>query len=512
MSDAKRALLELARRAEAAKAAGGVVAGIRAELFKQQLDFIDDGSRAKAALCTRRAGKTAMWARYCTIVALQSAGSLIRVWGSSRLRTKQLLWQEFLDVCARHKISVKAHETELTIRFDNGSEIRLVGADKAKEAEKKRGDKTKLEVILEAQLFGPFLRSLVDDVITPCLFDLEGTICMEGTPGPLPNGFWFAVSGSNDVDPRWKSKGIVADGELVGGGWSCHRWSLLDNPMMPRWRGRANWKDLAKIAVREERESKGWTEEDPTYVREYLGKWVRDDSALYYAVNPAINSFSLEDVQPWGPGWSHVLGLDVGWTNATAITVWGWHENDSHLYEAACWSESGVLAPKVAEMIQEYQQRFNIIKMVGDFGGGGRLYLEDMRSRFHLQIDDAQKSGTKWSHTMVMNDSLRSGIIKMQEGGALLQQMSVLARDPDWSVLDGKPPKEHPGQDNDKCDSAAYSFRECLQMFIQPAVKKHRPGSKEYFDEKEERYVESLVRNSERSKDPLDEPIYEEDW
>ena len=132
--DPREAALELARRRDARLQAGQVTAGIRAELFKQQLDFIDDVSRNKAALCSRRAGKTSMWARYCFITALETPRALIRLWGITRLRTKQLLWQEFLDVAARHSIPVKSHETELTIRLENGSEIRFVGADKDSQA------------------------------------------------------------------------------------------------------------------------------------------------------------------------------------------------------------------------------------------------------------------------------------------------------------------------------------------------------------------------------------------
>lgn len=495
MSNEKLILEELARRAAMQESATGKIAAIRAELFDKQLAAWDDPSRLVALLCTRRAGKTQLWARLLVATCLTQAGVLARAWAQVRLRVKQLLWQDILELCARHDIPVRSHETELTVRFENGSEIRLVGADNDGAAQRKRGDATVLEIILEAQSWGPFLRGLIEDVATPSLFDRKGKLYLEGTPGPTRGGYWWAVSGDNDVDSRWVSKGQVADGELVGAGWSCHRWSLLDNPFMPRWTRRPNWRELAKQAVKEEMEQKGWTEQTPTFVREYLGRWVRDDSALYYAVSEKLNTYDPKDITPWGPGWTHVLGLDVGWTDATAITVWGWHENDPNLYEAYCWAESKVLAPDVAARIQELNaQGFNIVKMVGDFGGGGRLYLEDIRARFGLQIDDAQKSGTKWSHTMVFNDSLRSGIVKMVRGGELFNEMSTLPRAPDWTPLEGKPPKEHPGFENHRSDAAAYSFRECLHMFIQPYKKKIVRGTQEYVDEQEAKYVESLEK------------------
>ena len=139
-----RALLEeVARREKARAAAKGIVGLIREELFDKQLAYIDDPAKRKCALCTRRAGKTSMWCRYATIECISGPKRLIRIWAISRLRAKQLLWEEFKDLFNRHKLTYPLrhmHETELTIRFENGSEIRLLGADKDKEVQKKRGD------------------------------------------------------------------------------------------------------------------------------------------------------------------------------------------------------------------------------------------------------------------------------------------------------------------------------------------------------------------------------------
>ena len=189
------ALLEKARRKQAAEQATTITGGIRKELYSEQLAVVDDESQNIALLGTRRAGKTEIWPRYAVMGALENPGCIVRIWGASRLRCKELIWLKTLDVCNRHIIKVKAHETELRITFENRSEIRLVGADKDKEAQKKRGDKTVLEIVLESQSFGSFLETLVEDVIEPSLFDARtlnkpglGTIILEGTPGPVCTG------------------------------------------------------------------------------------------------------------------------------------------------------------------------------------------------------------------------------------------------------------------------------------------------------------------------------------
>lgn len=462
--DPRKAAEEIARREAALARAQNVSVAIRRELFNKQIAFIDDPSRNKAALCTRRAGKTSMWARYCTIVALEHPRSLIRIWAINRLRAKQLLWQEFIDVCARHRVRVKTHETELTIRFENGSEIRLLGADKDKEAQKKRGDKTRMEVILESQLFGPFLKTLVEDVAEPCLFDLQGTMCMEGTPGPVPTGYWYWITGGNTIPTgNWTSEGMLvatgstnesgeAEKERVGAGWSCHRWSVVDNPHLPHARD-----ELTAI-----RKKRNWTLDTPTYVREYLGQWVKDDGVLFYKFNDGRNSYSITDVQPWGPGWQHVLGWDLGSRDDMALFVWGWHPNRRELYHAAEWKKPQASAEEVVEQIEKWEAAgFKFIAKVADTGGGGLMYVEQVMRRTSQVFLPAKKS-EKLEHVRLMNDDFLSGRLRVQQGSEYAGELSALPKDPNWDPDSGKPPAEDPRFPNHLCDSALYSWRYAL--------------------------------------------------
>ena len=481
--DPRRAAEELARRANAAQRANSVVEGIRAELFDKQLAFMDDPSRNKAALCTRRAGKTSMWARYGTILAITKPRSLIRIWAISRLRAKQLLWVEFKDVCARHRIKIDAHETELTLRFSNGSEIRLLGADKDREVQKKRGDKTTMEVVLEAQLFGPFLRTLVEDVAEPCLFDTQGTMCLEGTPGPVPTGYWYWVTGDNDGS-SWTSEGmLVATGnddekERVGAGWSCHRWSLLDNPHLPH----------ARTELKRIREKRHWTEDTPTYRREYLGKWVRDDGVLFYKFNEGRNGYTFEQKKPWGEGWKHVLGWDLGYRDDMALVVWGWHPSEPYLYHAAEWKKPGATAEEVMHVVERWESLgFNFVAKVADTGGGGRMYVEDVMSRYSQVFEPAKKT-EKLDHVRMMNDDFITGRLKIQSGSQYAGELSALPKDPDWDADSGKPPSEDPRFPNHLCDAALYSWRWAFAHL--DYVPESTPESEE--DRAERQFIEAL--------------------
>lgn len=498
----ERALLEEFSRREAQKEKVlPVIEAIRAELFQQQLDFMDDPSRNKAACTTRRAGKTSMWVRYTTSVALLHPSSLMRIWGITRLRAKQLLWDEFQKLFARHKIKVKLNETELSIKFDNGSEIRLVGADKDKEAEKKRGDKTRMEIVMEAQLFTSILKKLVEDIAEPCLFDLKGTFCLEGTPGLVCAGYWYNVSGEESVAHRWTSKGSKKDGE--GAGWSLHHWSVLDNPFLPD----------AREELRIMKAKRRWTDDNPTYIREWLGRWVNDFGALFYKFDPVRNIYNPEKIKPWGPGWEHILGWDLGFRDDMALVAWGYHPEHPCLYEAFSWKQPGALSADVMEQVHHLEKRgpegvpLNFIRKFADTGGGGKMYVEDVIKRYGEAFEPAKKT-EKYEHVRLLNDDLLGGFVLLRPGSPLALEMAELPKDPDWPPEDKPeaPPREHPQFANHCCDAGLYSWRGGWHYLHEKAKEVPRRGSSAWF-EQETKAMENAVMEKKQRR----ESLYEEE-
>ena len=450
---ATRILLEeYAKRQAVAAGQAALIQRIEDEMFPQQVAFARDKNRFKAVLGSRRAGKTEMWVRIATIAALQNPRMLIRIWHSSRLRAKSMVWASFQWLHGRHDIEVVTNETELSITFENGAVIQLVGADKDKEAQKKRGDKTCLEIILEAQNFGSFLRSMIEDVISPSLLDVLGTLCIEGTPGALCQGVWYEISGDDAVSRRWMSK---------NGEWSCHRWTLLDNPHLPHART-----ELENIKKR-----KRWADDNPTYLREYCGVWVNDLTALFYKFDLVRNTFTLNEVQPWGPGWQHALGWDLGFRDDMALVVWGWHDDYEELYEVFSWSKPGALAAEVMEQIDKVTKtlNLNLIHQVADTGGGGKMYVEEVMSRYTQRFEPAKKTD-KYDHVRLFNDELLTGHIKLRLNSPLQLEMAGLMRDPDWPDPDkpDKPPTEAANCPNHCCDASLYSFRACWHYVKTP--------------------------------------------
>lgn len=470
---------------------GELCGRIIGELFDRQQAFWADPSKRKAVLGSRRAGKTEMWARIFTVVALENPRSLSRIWSHARLRAKELLWDQFRFLHGRHGIKVETNETELSIRFPNEAIIRLVGADKDKEIQKKRGDKTIFEVVLEAQSWeSSLLEKTVEDVISPSLFDLDGTVCLEGTPGALQVGYWYQVTGGEDLERVWQSKFKPE--------WSVHRWTMLDNPFLKDARER-----LEKEKVR-----KRWADDNPTYVREYLGRWVNDFTALFYPFDTLRNTYEQGSVVPYGPGWNHTLGWDLGSRDDMALVVWGWHPDREDLYEVASWKKPGASADEVMSVVDGWERSLglSLIAQAADTGGGGKMYVEEVHRRFTRRFTAAKKT-QKYEHARLFGDDLRTGHIKLIRDSAYALEIAALLRDPEWSAedLEGdpNPPTEDPRCANHCCDAGLYSWREAYH-FYRPQQEAPKPirGTKEYIDHQ----VEMMMQNRHKTIfDRLDE-------
>lgn len=498
--DARAALEELARRKLEGQQNQALVQSIRAELLHPktgkpwaQTRFADDTSRNKAALCTRRAGKTSTWPRYAPMVALSRPKTLSRIWGPSRLRAKELVWQELKDVCHRHRLVADFNETELSCTLSNGSIIRLVGADKDRDIQRKRGDKTVLEIILECQLQSN-LQVLVEEVVEPCLFDERGTCCLEGTPGPVAGGYWFDVSGGDDFSSHWTSKG-GKDG--TGAGWSVHRWGVLDNPHLPHAR-----EELEALFKK-----RNWTDATPKYLREWKARWVTDNTALYYSFDEKRNTYGMGDVVPWGPGWQHTLGLDIGSRDSMAVVVWGWRsDGDKTLYEAFSWRDDeyrtsdtsrGATITEVIELIKREEQRFNVIRRVIDTQGGGRTINDDILKRMEISFDAAQK-GSKYDNVLLMNDDFLAGRIKLARGSFLANELATLLKDADWDPDSGKPPTEDKRCKNHCADAGLYAWREAYAYRSVEDVKPPARGTQEWYAAQESAWLEKRSNRAEK--------------
>lgn len=444
-------------------AAEALIPKLRAELFPEQLAVVDDHSPLQAVRCPRRAGKTRLSGNLLVIDSVEK-GELNQFWAVTHNRAKELVWDELTRIIRKHNIDPRVNESELSIRWpwSDRAITRLKGANTAKDTEKKRGDRLGTGLVDESHILDPFLEKLAEHVLEPATQDVNGRVVLMGTPGYACRGYWYSVSRN--------------EREKIKRGWKLHHWHTRQNVAMPHI-----WKNFLAMKAR-----KGWTDDNAIWVREYLGLWVDDPDALFYAFTEAQNVY---DQFPGVGGWAYVLGWDLGAGNddeeeqdgeqhkekkgndPMALHVWAFSPKHPNLYEAFSWQDYDAGVEATMEKVDELEKRLGaFFREVADTGGGGKVTVNYVNRRYRRKFKAAEKTG-KHDAVRLMNDDLREGRIKGRRDSVWCQQVAALPKDPD------DPTKEHPSFANHVCDAALYSWREAAHYWGKTPAKQPKPGT-----------------------------------
>lgn len=444
-------LEELARRAGSKPKTSGLFA----LLFPKQKAFIESPAKRKAALCSRRAGKSFGTAVLMLDTCERFSNSIVVYLALTRLSAKRIMWPVLKDLNERHQLGLEFNNSELIARFKNGSQILLTGADDQGQIDKLRGSAYRLAVIDEAASFGSHINELVDEVLEPALLDHNGTMVMIGTPSPACVGKFFDVT-------------------TTATDWDVHRWTVLDNPYIPHAR---EWLDKRRVEM-------GWDQENPIYQREWLGRWIKSLDAMVYR----HTSDNIIDALPAGR-WQNILGIDLGVDDDSAFQIATFSTAYPHCYLRAGWKKPGMSVSDVANKAQEYIEKFQPVKIVCDTGGLGKMVALEMQQRFNIPVTPAEKQD-KLGAIELINSDLRSGFVKV------LQKEPVLR---EWEVLqwDEKRLKEDPRFPNHLADAALYAYRESLHWSHRPAEVLPDYGSPEWYEREE-----NLMDDDSEDKNP----------
>jgi len=231
---------------------------------RPQIGFVFDDSDFVVACCSRRAGKSTGGRRKILRKLLAKPESLTFYITLTRQSAKRLMWDPLKADLWNLRIPYEANETELSLTLpSNGSRVWLAGANDGAQIDRLRGHAPDLALIDEPQSMRErVLRPLVQDVLIPSMLDRRGQICLTGTPGPVPDGYFYEACHSE--------------------GWSRHHWTMLDNTTWSR--------EYVEEFLARTRKHMGWSEDHPTYRREFLGEWVWDkDILVLSAFNPEVH-------------------------------------------------------------------------------------------------------------------------------------------------------------------------------------------------------------------------------
>lgn len=439
--------------------------------FPAQAAFIRDPAKRKASKCTRRAGKSLGIGRILYKEAYNFPGCTCVYIALTKATARAIMWKDVMkSLNTQLGLGASFNETTLRVTLPNGSEILLTGMDAGEdEMEKLLGGKMRVAVVDEAGSFRVDLRKLVYENIEPALADLDGYMILGGTPTEYTQGLFFDVTkDEGDREP----------------GWSVHEWDTFQNPYMVK-----NWTERLERL----RETNPRVEETPAYKRMYLGKWVVDTSDLVYKYEDTRNQ---ADALP-DQNHVYVLGVDFGFTDASAFALAAYSVVDRSLYFVESYKKSGMTVSDVAERLAYYVKRYNPYKIVVD--NAARQTVEELRQRFGFPLEAADKQG-KAEFIEIMNSELLQGKIKLvlPQTDELATEWRGLIWDKDaWEKR--KRREEHPGCENHLADAALYAWRHCYHYLSRPLVAPVVKSDVEKVDEWEERQAANLHKQKKKA-------------
>lgn len=441
-------------------------------LFDEQLKFVEDPAPFKVAVCSRRSGKTVACAAHLIQTAISTPGVMCLYITLSMRNAERIIWKDLKKINEEYKLGGLAKEGSLILTFGNGSSIHLAGANNISEIENFRGVPLKLVYVDECQSFREYIRDLIDDILSPALMDYAGSLCLIGTPGPIPTGFFHECA-------------VVSDA------WSKHGWTFFQNPHIAAKSGKTHQQLLDRELRR-----RGVTTSDPSIQREWFGKWILDSDSLLIKYNSAVNNYDT----PPTAHYHYIMGIDVGFKDADAICVLAYQDNDptTYLVDEVITPKQGIT--ELVEQIQALNKKYKVNKMVMDFGGLGKKIGEEMIRRHSIPVEAAEKS-RKMENIELLNDALRTGRFRAKNNSRFAQDSYLVEVDMDKST-----PERIKVSDrfhSDIIDAVLYAFKFSPAYAFTVPKPSPKPGTKEWADQQADSMFEAELEGLQREQDDL---------
>jgi len=441
-------------------------------LFDKQLAFVEDSSPFKIAVCSRRAGKTIACAAHLTDTAIKNKDIICIYITLSAANAKKLVWKELKNINTNYKLAGIVNESELSITYPNGSVIYASGAKDKTEIEKFRGLPIKLCYIDECQSFRDHIEDLINDIIEPALLDYDGSLCLIGTPGSIPTGYFYECAEISDV-------------------WSKHKWTFFDNPHIALKSKKTHQELLARVLKR-----RAITVDHPSIQREYFGKWEFDSESLLIQYDKEKNEWNTQLNKSYE--WNYILGIDVGFKDADALAVLAYSESDptTYLIEELITEKQG-LTPLVNQ-IKELQTKYQFTKMTMDMGGLGLKMGEEMIRQYQLPVEAADKK-RKMENVELLNDALRRGHFKAKSNSRFVQDSYLVEIDRDKSKPDRIVVSDR--FHSDIIDSVLYAFKFSPAFAYEPPKRQLKRGTREWAQAQQTKMFEDALEHFQQEAD-----------
>lgn len=450
--------------------------------FGKQREAIECREKQVAFLCSGRAGKTRAFLLKWLEVKHRKPGRISIYVALTRQSAKRIAWPQLKQMNVEHDLGLTFNEAELTVRDQKGSQLILLGANREDLIDVLRGFPMALIGFDEAAFFrNGLLQRAIDDAVLIRLMDLDGELWVMSTPGLVRNGYHYNITDGRD-NPN---TGIQ--------GYRVFHWTFFDNPHLPLSPISDGMTEPEKRAwrveqARKDRVRKGWTEDTPSYGREYLGKYADDKDARVYKVSRDIHCVQ-EMPKSWAEHrnrWTVVLGIDYGSTAAFALVLLAFEEGNPTVYMVRALKRYGLAPSLTADLTKKWADDYRPDVIVGDSASKG--YIDEARHRHQLPIENADKLH-KRSHIEWMNDAYRfvaDGkpaprlLIVEPECEDYLSEADKLGWNPKHDKGHPKYQQdEDPRAEKDALDAGLYAYTRCYAYLEGLPTEENEDGDKE---------------------------------
>lgn len=395
-------------------------------MFPAQTRAKAGAARKRVWLAGRRAGKSYLAALW---LLGGKPGQRSAFCARTLKSAKAIILGVFAELNAAYGLGLTIRVSTGTITEPNGHVIQLYGLRDTTQADLIRGQKFRRVVVDEAGAFDDdLLQYALESVIQPTLIDWRGDLVVSGTPGPIPKGYYYDLSGNPGLQ-------VPVKGRL-----QTHYWTYADNPHVPH-------DDVLEEAL----ELYGATEGSPTFQREYRAIWCEDADALIYRYRG----------ERWakvpGPG-KTVLALDFGGgergNDATTFTVWRQpYDARPHVFCLEAIAKDEIEMPEIASIAKNLREKWSVNKIVADEGALGHAMAKNLRNQYRLPIEKAIKQDKK-GRILSARGRLDADTLHLCEGAKPLAD--------EWLSLCWNETRQdhHERQADDLSDSALYGLEE----------------------------------------------------
>jgi len=470
---------------------------------------VEDPSSRVSFLVGRGGAKTTSMRARAAIKLTSIRNAEILYLATTKGHAKKLNWEMLQAMNEHYGLELRFKESELTARCKRtGGVITMGGMDDDSDIEQHRGyPLNELQLDEAASHEKTRVDKLIDVIVGPRLGERKGCVVIGGTPGGDLSGEFYDAT-----RPGSPYHAPYADRDKPGCEpryWSSHAWTAAQVVALPNADKLypaivANW---AEALLRKAK--KGWSDDNPIWMREYLGLWAADFTGRVFQYRPDRHQwnphgeFPLDGVQGLKAAIAalHAMGIkdlhfvmaaDGGHNDPFALTMLAFSPTDQQrrTWHVMSFEKAGMYYRPEAELIAGAESIDRMLK-----GGtleplGGVLGVTGWPDASVMDTDGAAIAELKNVYGLAFKKADREanskkGSIELVNGEFHEDRLFILKDSPletqltqlQWKEDINGRLKEDPRQANHSTDTLVYGRREISILFESGAVTADAPGT-----------------------------------